>query len=233
MLHILPNRTGGAAENMALDFLLLQRYPKPESARIRHYSWRSPAITFGYSQRWKEIEALEVSDREICRRPTGGGVVDHADDWTYSLVIPRTHELGREPAPLVYYLIHRTLCDLFIEQGKDVVQQQEELVSDKKKRDPGLCFEQAEPHDLVDRMTGSKIAGAALKRTKNGLLLQGSIARKPVGNLDWGKFESNLYQRFAELLSLEGNEYPWPDFEPDHEMHLIDQFSDPAWNQRR
>src|SRR5690625_7971744 len=98
MLHILPNRTGGAAENMALDFLLLQRYPKPEAARIRPYSWRSPAITFGSSQRWKEIEALEVSDREICRRPTGGRVAAHADDWAYSLVIPRTPAPGRAPA---------------------------------------------------------------------------------------------------------------------------------------
>ena len=28
MLHVLPVRTGAAAENMALDFLLLQRYPE-------------------------------------------------------------------------------------------------------------------------------------------------------------------------------------------------------------
>ena len=28
-LHTLPLRTAGAAENMALDFLLLQRYPAP------------------------------------------------------------------------------------------------------------------------------------------------------------------------------------------------------------
>ena len=35
-LHLLPDRTGGAAENMAVDFLLLQRYPaaSPELAGI-------------------------------------------------------------------------------------------------------------------------------------------------------------------------------------------------------
>ena len=31
--HVLPTRTGGAAENMALDFLLLQRYPDPAALR--------------------------------------------------------------------------------------------------------------------------------------------------------------------------------------------------------
>ena len=36
---------------MAVDFLLLQRYPRGADARFRHYGWRSPAFTFGYSQK--------------------------------------------------------------------------------------------------------------------------------------------------------------------------------------
>jgi lipoate-protein ligase A len=35
-LEILPVRLAGAAENMATDFLLLQRYPRAGSARFRH-----------------------------------------------------------------------------------------------------------------------------------------------------------------------------------------------------
>ncbi len=50
-LHVLPERTGGAAENMALDFLLLQRYPEASAPRFRHYGWRQPSFTFGYSQK--------------------------------------------------------------------------------------------------------------------------------------------------------------------------------------
>ena len=34
-LDILPFRTASAAENMAMDFLLLRRYPQPH-ARFRH-----------------------------------------------------------------------------------------------------------------------------------------------------------------------------------------------------
>ncbi|MCU6551020.1 lipoyl protein ligase domain-containing protein, partial [Klebsiella pneumoniae] len=90
-LDLLPTRTGGAAENMATDFLLLQRYSNETHARFRHYGWHRPAFTFGYSQKIAFVRAQLPADTpvELCRRPTGGGVVDHRDDWTYALVIPR------------------------------------------------------------------------------------------------------------------------------------------------
>ncbi|HOG93943.1 MAG TPA: lipoate--protein ligase family protein, partial [Opitutaceae bacterium] len=50
-LHLLPIRSGGAAENMASDFLLLQRYPEAAQVRFRHYGWHRPAFTFGYGQK--------------------------------------------------------------------------------------------------------------------------------------------------------------------------------------
>ena len=56
-LHTLPVRTGGAAENMALDFLLLQRYPDAGAVRFRHYEWRTLAFTFGLSQAMDYIRA--------------------------------------------------------------------------------------------------------------------------------------------------------------------------------
>jgi lipoyl(octanoyl) transferase len=94
-LDLLPTRAGGAAENMAVDFLLLQRYPAAENARFRHYNWHRPAFTFGYGQLLGYVkEQLPAGEPvELCRRPTGGGVVDHRNDWTYALVIPGEHAL--------------------------------------------------------------------------------------------------------------------------------------------
>ena len=91
LLHLLPARTAGAAENMAVDFLLLQRYPDETSARFRHYDWRAPAFTFGYGQKIayvrEQLAAILSSGVErvdpnalsvdLTRRPTGGGVGDH------------------------------------------------------------------------------------------------------------------------------------------------------------
>ncbi|MFA5057141.1 MAG: lipoate--protein ligase family protein, partial [Opitutaceae bacterium] len=82
--HVLPSRTGGAAENMALDFLLLQRYPPAEAVRFRHYEWRGPAFTFGFGQKiaWVRGQLPPEMSLDLCRRPTGGGIVDHREDWT-------------------------------------------------------------------------------------------------------------------------------------------------------
>ena len=115
MLHVLPVRTGAAAENMALDFLLLQRYPAPADPRFRHYEWRRPAFTFGYSQKIKFVhanlppEAL-AKGGDLCRRPTGGGIVDHRHDWTYTLVLPRGHALYDERAAQSYRIVHECLA---------------------------------------------------------------------------------------------------------------------------
>ena len=85
-LDILPARLAGAAENMATDFLLLKRYPadRTSHARFRHYGWHRPAFTFGYSQKIAYVRSQLPTDitPELCRRPTGGGVVDHRNDWT-------------------------------------------------------------------------------------------------------------------------------------------------------
>src|SRR3954470_10632579 len=111
-LHVLPSRTGGAAENMAVDFLLLQRYPHATAPRFRHYGWRRPAFTFGYAQKIafvrERLPAGGVFD--LCRRPTGGGIVDHRDDWTYALVIPRGHALEELRASESYRAVHEALA---------------------------------------------------------------------------------------------------------------------------
>eukprot|EP01031_Cornospumella_fuschlensis_P044051 gene44051-53854_t len=65
---------------MATDFLLLQRYPRA-TPRFRHYGWRGPAFTFGYSQKIAFVRESLASAAveppfELCRRATGGGVVD-------------------------------------------------------------------------------------------------------------------------------------------------------------
>ena len=88
MLHVLPDRTADAAENMALDFLMLQRYPEPGHFRLRHYEWRRPACTFGYSQKIAFVrKELPDPDLDVTRRATGGGIVDHTADWTFCLVM--------------------------------------------------------------------------------------------------------------------------------------------------
>lgn len=240
-LHTLPDRTGAAAENMALDFLLLQRYPHL-AVRFRHYAWRRAAFTFGYSQKIAFVRdqvttlAGDPATVELCRRPTGGGVVDHRDDWTYALVIPRGHRLEEVPAVQSYRAIHEALAAALRRQG---VPAEAKVATDEPTEGagpaaPGVCFQKAELYDVIHVASGAKIAGAAQKRNKHGLLFQGSVWRPAAGaDVDWERFREDFIAELAAALAIEAEAVPWPDL-AEHEVEgLTEQYAAPEWNESR
>jgi lipoate-protein ligase A len=238
-LHVLPFRTGSAAENMACDFLLLQRYPEAAAPRFRHYGWHRPAFTFGYSQKIAFVRAAlpPGGPFDLCRRPTGGGIVDHRDDWTYSLVIPRGHPLEELRATQSYREIHESLAAALRSQGvpartKPVATEPE--ISAKSGLPAGVCFERAEFHDVVHETTGAKIAGAAQKRNKHGLLFQGSIWRPAAGgDLDWERFHDDFVVQLTRALDTPAEAVPWPEL-PEAELEgLTEQYATPEWLEHR
>lgn len=250
-LHWLPERTGGAAENMAVDFLLLQRYPDAATPRLRHYGWRRPAFTFGFSQKLAWVRGQLPADGpfDLCRRPTGGGIVDHREDWTYTLVIPRGHALEAERASQTYRLAHEALTEALLLQGvpaalKSSADPLAAAVSAAAVPAPvagpaGVCFENAEIHDVVNRATGRKIAGAAQKRNKQGLLFQGSIWRPAAeaqaggdragGGINWEQFGADFAGRLAAMLGAAVTVAPWPELNEDELAGLVEQYSSPEW----
>ena len=58
---------------------------------LRFYGWTAPAATFGYFQKYADVERATLL-RPLIRRPTGGGIVPHDADWTYSAGFPPGHE---------------------------------------------------------------------------------------------------------------------------------------------
>jgi lipoate-protein ligase A len=238
-MDVLPERTGGAAENMATDFMLLQRYPDDGVARYRHYEWRSPAFTFGYSQKISfvrgQLPAAETFD--LCRRPTGGGIVDHRDDWTYSLVIPRGHPFEEARATQSYRAIHEALAEALKAAGVPVsLKPASEPTAEGEPGGPaGVCFERAEIFDVIHSLTGAKIAGGAQKRNKRGLLFQGSIWRPAAGgvSVDWVKFGEDFSGRLAAVLNSTATQAPWPEFGDEELEGLVERYSSPEWMEFR
>lgn len=233
-LDVLPTRTGGAAENMALDFLLLQRYPRATAVRLRHYGWRSPAFTFGYSQKIAFVRgALPAGETfDLCRRPTGGGVVDHRDDWTFSLVIPRGHPLEEARAIESYRIVHECLAAALVRQDVPAATKKPGLGStgDSAGVGSGVCFQQAELFDVIHTPTGTKIAGAAQKRNKHGLLFQGSLWRPAVGvPLDDEQLQADFTAELARALAVPAEPVPWPDLNEDEVSGLTEQYASPEW----
>ena len=253
-LDLLPHRTGGAAENMATDFLLLQRYPEAAHARFRHYDWRAPAFTFGFSQKIayvrEQLATLAPGERfDLCRRPTCGGVVDHREDWTYTLVVPRGHPLYDARATESYRLVHAALVESLRAQGQPVILKRtcdpacadsgsgSELSTlnpqPSTPSGPTVCFTRPELYDVLHETTGTKVAGAAQKRNKHGLLFQGSIAKSALGTMDWDLFEETFPANLAATLDAEAVVTPWPDFNDDELAALAEQYASPEWLEYR
>jgi lipoate-protein ligase A len=197
---------------MATDEALLEAAASLSRPVLRFYSWTEPAASFGYSQAYAEI-ARWTNLRPLIRRPTGGGLVPHDADWTYSLVFPANHPWHRLKAVESYRRVHEWLQHAFACLGVAA-----SLSSCCQRSVPGQCFVGAEQFDLLH--TGRKIAGAAQRRNRLGLLIQGSVQpagilvkrddwenamlqRPPfVEKIDWAelRIEGNLRQRIEDLV---------------------------------
>jgi lipoate-protein ligase A len=168
-----------AAFNMALDEALLESAARFGTPVLRFYGWTEPAATFGYFQKFSEV-ASATKLRPLIRRPTGGGIVPHDADWTYSAVFPPGHEWHLLKAEESYRRIHDWLRLAFEELKVET-----ELAPCCKKTVPGQCFAGHEKSDLL--WHGKKIAGAAQRRNRQGLLIQGSVQPPAVSisRSDW------------------------------------------------
>ena len=161
-----------AAMNMAIDEALLESASIPT---IRFYRWHSPALSFGYFGRFSKV-AICAAERDLVRRWTGGGIVLHGDDLTYSVMIPASDPLFSESSIWIYEKIHRALADALNGVGERVVLAGSARCADRPSQRgvaTSNCFTNPVRADVM--MDGRKIAGAAQRRTRRGLLQQGSI----------------------------------------------------------
>lgn len=171
--HLLDSGAGPADFNMALDEALLEAVPELGHAVLRFYGWVEPAASFGYFQKYADVERLTLL-RPLVRRPTAGGLVPHDADWTYSLVFPPSHAWYLLKAIESYRQVHEWLQRSFARLGVST-----NIASCRSSTGVGQCFSGYEKFDLL--WEGKKIAGAAQRRTRSGLLIQGSVQAPPLG----------------------------------------------------
>jgi lipoyl(octanoyl) transferase len=222
---LLRQGKNAADYNMALDEALLQSAPKLARPVLRFYGWSEPAATFGYSQRYAEIEKLTML-HPLVRRPTGGGLVPHDADWTYSLVFPAGHFWHRFKAVESYRRAHEWMRDAFAKMNVAMT-----LAPVRQKEIPGQCFIGAEKDDVL--WQGRKIAGAAQRRTRHGLLIQGSVQPPPIG-LKRDQWETAMCDVARTSFSIEWRNMPANGEieELTNELRLR-KYSQPDYNQKR
>jgi lipoate-protein ligase A len=185
-LHLYDDvETRSAALNMAVDEALLGRAVAPI---LRFYRWRRPSLSFGYFGRYAEV-AIEASQREIVRRWTGGGIVPHGGDLTYSIVIPASHPWFARSSLEIYAALHEAMRTALEANGVVAT-----LANAVDPRISEACFVNAVRADVISN--GQKIAGAAHRRTRTGLLHQGSIQRGDLPSRFRDDFARVLWERF-------------------------------------
>jgi lipoyl(octanoyl) transferase len=161
-------RSGPAA--MAVDEWLLDTATKPV---LRVYRWAGEWASIGYFGKIVEARGF-FGDLELVRRWTGGGMVDHRADWTYTVVAPRGEPLAGWRGAESYRQIHAALAKILIEEGTMA-----RVSRGDGETGATLCFENPVTHDLLG-VDGRKLAGAGQRRSRSGLLHQGSVSQVAV-----------------------------------------------------
>jgi len=187
--QLLKSGCQGPAFNMAMDEALLESISQSEGPIMRFYGWSEPAASFGYLQKYLQVEQVTPL-RPLVRRPTGGGVVPHDSDWTYSAMFPANHEWYAFTAKESYRCMHQWIQAAFTKLGLDT------RLADCSRRDyPGQCFKGYEQFDVL--WQEQKIAGAAQRRTRSGLLIQGSI-QPPLVQLSCEAWQTSMCEVLLE-----------------------------------
>lgn len=184
--------------NMQADEFLFQsqvreRNPSPV---LRFYRFNSPCFTIGYGL-WRTFHRFEGS---MIRRLTGGGIVRHGDDLTYSIVTPVSRKTSLKRAEESYRAIHEVVILTLRKFGVPA----EWFESKKGTGDGNFCFDSPVLHDIM--LGEKKLAGGAQKRSRGFLLHQGSILWPLVGgaksDLSEMPFREELAKQFGKFFKL-------------------------------
>ena len=151
-------------EQMALDEVLLRTIEKPT---LRIYRWKGPCVTFGYFQKAAEVRKV-FPQQVLVRRWTGGGMVQHGDDITFSLIVPAREPAGKMAPALFYEALHKAMASAL--QAHQILAR---LATCDDVAKGEACFEAPALHDLL--LENKKILGGAQRRAAGSLLYQGSL----------------------------------------------------------
>ncbi len=215
------------AGQMAMDEAILQSSRSERAAFLRFYILPENSITLGFFMPVSEVDPDRRNKAEsIVRRLTGGGIVYHGQDITFSLVVGKHHPLSSEPTVERYRVLHVALCDALIRSGIWIGA---ELlpVSSASTQKPMGCFENPVGWDVMDQHSGAKIGGGAQRRSGGAWLHQGTVqvpGERSIGAPWINGYAGNL-----------GDPVPWSGGAEIEELALeleSTRYSSSEWNNR-
>ena len=213
---------------MAADETLLRQVARLGRPVLRTYEWTGRAVSLGYVQRF----TAAPEGYEFVRRPTGGGVVYHDCDFTYSVAFPPEHWLNGLDRIRSYDCLNRSVQAGLQALGLPVELAQVEIPHSVE-RATMVCFTNPTRYDLL--LHGRKIAGSAQRRTAEGLLHQGSLHFGPDGlPFDRTRLAKALLDGLHQILNLTHEPFtPDREFANDIQRLVKEKYGTDAWNKLR
>ncbi len=155
---------------MAIDELIACDKTLEDRNFLRFFNWQEQkAITFGYAQRSRSLKEQLEAGYKITRRPSGGGVVYHDGDLTFSIVFTSTDKVEE-----IYKNLHTAIAGelkKYINKVRNY--DQKNIFKPVENGQSKSCFANPVLDDLM--VDGQKILGGAIRRFGNRILYQGTL----------------------------------------------------------
>lgn len=164
-------------DNMRGDVKIFELQRESDSVPVvRLYRWAEPTVSYGRLQSRDAAEAFAAISgaKVVVQRPTGGGMVFHDSDLSFSIAWRRDHPTLPPCIKNVYRLFHEAIANELRSLGMAVSLHQAE---GPKRTPPGACYQEFSQDDIL--WENKKIVGGALRVTSWGRLYQGNIKVLP------------------------------------------------------
>ncbi|WP_418178717.1 lipoate--protein ligase family protein [Aliarcobacter lanthieri] len=175
--RLIISHNHSAKVNSNIDNALFKNFKENDLPILRIYSWQN-SITFGAGQNPEDYQNfIKEYKNNYSKRITGGGVLFHGHDISYSLILP-SQMIENKNVKETYELICKFIITFYNDIGlnasfaKDI----KEITLSKSP----FCQVGFEAYDII--INGHKIGGNAQKRAKKVIFQHGSIPIKNVKN---------------------------------------------------
>lgn len=211
--QLLDTGKATAEKNMLIDADLLKNL-QPAQCVLRFYDWVNDSATYGYfTDPFQYLNQSEMRRKklEIARRSTGGGIIFHLSDLTFSVFIPSNHPNFSVNTLENYKFINSLVLQSVQPLSKNCLGLL--AVNNAKENNSNFCM--AAP-TIFDVMIGKrKVAGGAQRRTNKGFLHQGSIslALPPKSFLEGLLTDDMITKMQQNTYSLLGTDWTQSDLE--------------------
>jgi lipoate-protein ligase A len=172
--------------NMAIDEALTRKCIESEDipTAIRFYTWKETSCSIGYFQKIENvIKAPNNKKIPVVRRPTGGGIVYHGNDITFSIVKKRMQPSRQENITSFYKLIGESLlkglerlgftCTFYLPEDESHRSEPKRKPLNNFLSRQSFCSVTLAKYDIM--IDDSKVAGYAARKSQGAVLCQGYL----------------------------------------------------------